>query len=129
VFESVRPPYKIRPEGLTPIPAQGLLLSNGLRTLLPSGTEQNFVFELRNNDGTLEHRFVSDSATGGTPVGASQINGASPTFSATPGLRSCSRGRCYATCTTIRGGLRFYGRWDSFRRSKARLRRAFVGPC
>jgi hypothetical protein len=84
MFESVNPPYKIRPEVLTSAPAQGVVVSNGLRTVLPSGTEQNFVFELRNDNGTLQHRFVSDFGTGGVPAGASQINNAVNTWTATP---------------------------------------------
>jgi hypothetical protein len=86
VFQSVRPPYKIRPHELTSSPARGMVVSNGIRTLLPAGTEQTFVFELRNNGGTLEHRIVSDSVNGSPTSGASQINGASPTFTATPTL-------------------------------------------
>ena len=84
MFESVNPPYKIRPEVVTSTPAQGVVVSNGLRTVLPSGTEQNFVFELRNDAGTLQHRFVCDAGTAGAPAGASQIADAVPVWNPTP---------------------------------------------
>lgn len=84
MFESINPPYWLRPQMLTASPARGVVVSNGLRSVLPSGTEQNFVFELGNNGGTLQHRFVSDFGTGGVPAGASQINDAVNTWTATP---------------------------------------------
>lgn len=85
-FESVNPPYDIRPELVTAAPAQGVLVSNGVRTLLPAGTEQNFVFELRNHGGTVQHRIVSDAVNGGPAPGASQIHGASNAWTATPNV-------------------------------------------
>ena len=87
-FASVNPPYAIRPHLTTLLPAQGVLQANGLRTVLQSGTEQDFVFELRNNGGTIEHRFISDFLNGGAAAGATRINGASSSYNTTPSIGS-----------------------------------------
>jgi hypothetical protein len=87
-FGSVNPPYDIRPHLTTFSPAQGVLQLNGLRTVLQSGAEQDFVFELRNNGGTIEHRFISDFLNGGAAAGATRINGQSSSYSTTPSVGS-----------------------------------------
>lgn len=74
----------------------GLVLGNGTITSIELGTFCNFVCQVRNNGGTIEHRTIDDTVTASATNArmTTRVTGTSTTYTATP---SAAAGVDFAT--------------------------------
>lgn len=63
---------------------KGTILRDDRFELIELGAQQNFVLQVRNDNGTLKHRIVADIAQGWASVQAVKVHDASPQYQPTP---------------------------------------------
>lgn len=71
-----------------PFGATGMIFNGDVAESIGLGKEQNFVVEVRNNGGTIQHRIVSEHWDGFNSLQVDKISGASVTWTNTPTVDS-----------------------------------------